>query len=47
MMKENTSKFTKNKFKIVFFHLSLQGPFHSIFPQGFLMRIMGMVSFLK
>lgn len=28
-------------------HLSLQAPFHSILPQGFLMRIRGMVSFLK
>lgn len=28
-------------------HLSLQAPFHSVLPQGFLMRIKGMVSFLK
>lgn len=28
-------------------HLSLQAPFHSVLPQGFLMRIRGMVSFRK
>lgn len=28
-------------------HLSLQAPFHSVLPQGFLIRIRGMVSFLK